>query len=1354
MNSRSMDAKQHNKSKNKFSFFFFKNKYSSAKQCLGQGSGSVNPQGGVQQNTNQGPQQVSDNVCSVFEGSTTNNPSSLNNNSNMYYKRRSNFSGAGMVPANSVSGTDAKNTSTMMSYNEDIYNYEKPKLLNGSTTGTTTTMNAYHVDASHGNSTSGSINNGAGNQANAHQGKFYNNKNTYNVHAKKEGRQNNYDSYLSCMHDGTSNNTHGEGTTQSSNRTYKNYNYEGTRENYINIGGPKNVNRYYDVADATSCMTMSGQKKVNYFDSNVGGYQHDATHAATTHSASRDAGGQDPYGANEQLRREPQRGKNAPQDPSLLGSQKKEPMLIMINGDRNNNNNEDVNNMNMKMKMVKKEDHVQAEEEYEEEEDEEEEEEEGDDDDDEEDDEVDEEEEEAEEEAEDLSLRKNSHNVGTTRGSSNHVDAYANAKEVVTFTNSDARKGVNTPMDGSTMGNASANVNVNAAAARASNPHDRNTNVETMNRPHVSTPSNHLTGINNKSMDPMTGSAYNIACMFIYQYYYVLHTKKAMMHNFYAQNAVLLLSFNYQTRVDGGAAGSTASSIGGGPGGGLHPTSNENQQSDMDKFFNLSQIHVEGSERSGNMLKIKGKQMIADYYNKLGISECTVHINSIEVINVHEEIYLYIHGRIKKNKNTNLFYYFVQNIHLHKHTVCQYYVDVDFIHYYYLDIVNQHVEDTPELKERDKAITGGEGHVFDMKGKEDGTKKKYKVSKLNATLGGKTGILKGGEAVVACTSGAATTKSSSRLKQDPCNKTINGLKKGAVKKADVEPVLASTQGNVTKESKVKTSNLKGQMGEGNYPPGHATYNTATKQSVLTFPSINKNTEGKNNLAKYAQRVSSPGDGFHGEEREYEEEEEEEGDYLDVGDEEDIEEDDEEDAELDMEDDEEEDDDEEEEEEGEAFEDDLEQVYEEDKKEEGALFKKAQGVVGKSVKKGMAQQDGECYVTNATLKKNKLKNEDEGGDTRNSNVNGAGKTAGDGGSEAQERNDGSGRKQQMGVASPDGGKKERTKEKAAATPAGMNTEKSSIGKEGEEEKDHVASKPTATTDMKKNKKNKSDGTNNVWKVDSEEKCPKMETILKEEKILNENGKKKKKEKEKSSKVDPNSWVFRVMKSNTGTNSGENQTPATASHKVQEGMKHDEGIKHVEEEKHTEEGETDVETQEEETEEHEINANDKKIIIHNIHKNMDKKKINDCIIDRLKNYNDGHAVQIDIYQRSAKKVFPSSFNSVSYEKGKTPESYSYAIAELDCRQSQKLLLDLGLYCNGIKLSIENFKEKRKTPEAAKRNSRKFSGFGGAAPVDQSKGKEDRYRNSFFRGSSATVTTVGVAQFRSKRNNIFVK
>ncbi|ANQ10530.1 Uncharacterized protein PCOAH_00049040 [Plasmodium coatneyi] len=1271
MNYRGTDTKQHNKSKNKFPLFFYKNKYSSAKQCLGQGSGPVNPQGG--QNTqgshsNQGPHHVGDNVCNVFQGSTTNNPGNLNNNSNMYYKRRSNFSGAGMVPPNSASGTDPKNSSTMMSYNDDIYHFEKQKLLNGGTTGG---MNAYHVDAAHGNNTSGSINNGAGNQGNAHpgsshhgnshQGKFYN-KNTYNVHPKKEGRQN-YENYLSSMHDGTNNNSHAEVTH--GNRNYKNYNYDSNRENYVNVGGPKNVNRYYDVGDGTSCMNMSGQKKVNYFDANMGNstggsYNHGATHGTThtgvhtnAHSGNREAGGQDPYNANDQLRREPPRGKNTLQNPSVLSNQKKEPMLIMINGERNNNNSNNSNDVSKVGMKVVKEDHAKRGDDYEEDENDDVEDDDGND----------------EEEEVDMSFRKNAPNVGTTRGSSNHRDAYNNAKEV-NFTKNDAQKGVNTPIDGVT-------------------------NAETIKRPQVSNPNNHLTDVKNKNLDPTTGSAYNIAYMFIYQYYYVLHTKKAMMHNFYAENAVLLLSFNYQNGLLNKA---------GGEGGSPHQDSPTNQQSDADKFFNLSQINVEGCEKSGNTIKMKNKKTIAEYYDQLEINECTVHINSIEVINLHEEIYLYIHGKIKKNKSTNVFYYFVQNIHLHKYTVCQYYVDVDFVHYYYLDVadqqlhqqLDQQLEESSQVSMVGKAITGS--HALDVKGKDDGTKKKAKVSKLNATLGEKTGIIpKMGE---------------------------NGLKKGAVKKTDVEPVLTSTQ-----KSKAKASTIKGQLDEGNYPPGHAAYGTGTKQSVLTSSVMNKSTEGKNHLAKYPH--SKPGDGFH-------HEDDEEVDYLDVGEEDDMEEDDEEQQDL------------------ERFEEDLEEAEMEteadaemaqlnrgsergakkgaySKKDEAALLKRTQGL-GKPVKKVTGQHDPESIGTDATLKKsNKLKKEEEDVHTTNSNANGVGNT------QTQATNDGS-------------AKKEGAKEKADITAAATTRAGMSIGKEAEE-KDDVTSKPDATTDEKKMKKNKSDGSNNAWKVDSEEKCPKMETILKEEKTLNENGKKKKKEKEKSSKVDPNSWVFRVMKNNTGANSAENGTPAGASQKVQEGAKHADGEKHAQEEKPTEEGETDVETQEEETEEHEINANDKKIIIHNIHKNMDKKKIHDCIIDRLKNYNDGHAVQVDIYQRSAKKSFSSWFSSLSYDKGKAPENYSYAIAELDCRQSQKLLLDLGLYCNGIKLSIEHFKEKKKTPDTAKRNNRKFNGFGGGAPLDASKGKDDRYKNS-IRGSSATVATVGVAQFRSKKNNIFVK
>ncbi|EUD65895.1 hypothetical protein C922_03619 [Plasmodium inui San Antonio 1] len=1389
MNYRGTDTKQYNKSKNKFPLLFYKNKYSSAKQYLGQGSGPVNTQ--AAQNTqgghitqgshsNQGPHHVGDNVCNVFQGSTTNNPGSLNNNTSMYYKRRSNFTGAGMIPTNSISGGDLKNSSTMMSYNDDIYHFEKQKLLNGGATGTAGGMNAYHMDVTHGNSTSGSVNNAGGNQGSVHPGsshhsRFYNNKNTYNFHTKKEGRQN-YESYLSYMHDGTNSNTHGEVTH--GNRSYKNYNYDTNRESYVNMSGPKNLNRYYDAGDGTSSMNMSGQKKVNYFDANVGsgtggGYNHGATHGtthgtthagvhSTAHNGSRDAGGLDLYGANDQLRRVLPRGKNVLQNPSVLGSEKKEPMLIMINGERTSNV-EDVHKVGMK--VFKKQNHAQGGDEYEEEEEE---------------DDVDVDEAEEEDDV-DLPFGKNSHHVGTTNRSSSHRDGYNNAKEV-TFTKNDARKGVTPPSNSANLSNAGRTINANgdAASGRARNPHDGVPNVETTSsRPEVSTPSNHLTGVNSKSLDSTNGSAYNIAYMFIYQYYYVLHTKKSMMHNFYAENAILMVSFNYQNGVErkgSGPSGSGVEKKGGGSGGSLHP------QDDAEMFFNLSQINVEGSERSGNMVKMKNKKMIAEYYDKLGISECTVHIDTIQVINLHDEIYLYIHGKIKKNKSTNLFYYFVQNIHLHKYTVCQYYVDVDFVHYYYLDVVEQQLEDLTQVGSGRKAMIGSLGRaanpgsdLFDVKGKEDATKKKAKVSKLNATLGGKVAIREAGE---------ADATSSSRLKGDT-NKTVSGLKKGAVKKTEVEPILTSTQSSIPKESKEKMSSIKGQLDEGIlYPLGHAKYGTNTKQSVLTSSMINKSSERKNHLAKYAQRYGTPG-----EEEEDEEAEEEQVDYLDVGDEDDIEEDDEEDADLDVEDDEEE-----QKRDLAAFGEDPEESYEDvevaaqagaeiaklsrgnergatkgaaySKRDEVALLKRSQGI-GKPVNKVTGHHDPESNGTNATLKKsNKLKNEDEDVHKGSINASRVGNGAGEGGTQMQAANDSSARKQQ--IASADGGKKEWTKQKGAITTTAAAAGMSSTGKEAEEKvanakegdgKDHVTSKTAETTDANKTKKNRSDGSNNVWKVDSEDKCPKMENILKEEKTLNENSKKKKKEKETSSKVDPNSWVFRVMKNNGGANSGESGTPAGGTQKVQQGEKSAHGAKHSDEVKHgdgskpTEEGETDVETQEEEAEEQEINANDKKIIIHNIHKSMDKKKINDCIIDRLKNYNDGHAVQIDIYQRSAKKLFPSSFSSANYDKGKAAENYSYAIAELDCRQSQKLLLDLGLYCNGIKLSIENFKEKRKMPEAAKRSNRKFNGFGGGAPLNASKARDDRYRNS-FRGSSSTVTTMGVVSFRSKRNNIFVK
>ncbi|SBT72266.1 conserved Plasmodium protein, unknown function, partial [Plasmodium malariae] len=1094
---------------------------------------------------------------------------------------------------------------------------------------------------------------------------------------------------------------------------------------------------------------------------------------------------------------------------------------------------------------------------------------------------------------------------------------------------------------------------------------------------------------------------------------------------------------------------------------------------DREHFFNLSDMVIEGSQKSEYMMKLKNRKMISEYYRKLDVNECTVHINSIEVVNLHDEIYIYIYGKMKKCKDTNVYYYFVQNIHLHKYSMYQYYVDVDFIHYYNTSM------DTDECQQHQHAEQFNYNsssrllsNICDAKSKEDEKKKKSKISKLHMS-GNNNNVVSSDVVRTSVISSNPMSNSTSALKH------IGAVRNGTMRGKGIEKgVTCTVSGNVNNNACTNNRNsnkctmgprrnnerdennmamvdnkyckakftVKEEDNEQNYHSGsvithhhpmvrlqHSSNIRDHKRYYHQYDEHGGHDEEEQGEQQYAQEnmmrmyISEEEEEKGYNEEEYDEEEYVEAEYVEaeyveaeyveaeyVEAEYDEEEEEEEGEEEEMEDEEalednmgnmgnmsnmdnmdddydnvgvievgveeeegfEEEDDEFEGAYGpyadeEEHEQELEHVHIRERGQECAADVHMHIGVGVQNERSYADNinDGKRKKKRCSLSKNNeslvLTKGGGGGGVvescsssyyNNSNkhaikkggisshaiapsaVRGGGSVVVGVGPRIDDANNSSAfismgkiknmkktnnndKRGKLGAASlctgyaskdhtaenkkgkdKENEKKRNTAEVVVVVPSanrdlynssregcnhnnkenseyniranrvggkynssgggkaddpsssnvigsnsgsnsgnnsrnnidsnsgnnsrnnidsnsGNNSRNNIDSNSGNNSRNNIDSnngnnscssnggggyvkKTNVVEDTKKIKKNKIE---NAWNVESEQ-LPKMEKIMKEQKNGFENNKKKKKEK---NRVDPDSWVFRVMKNYQSVNPGEKNGQVVVNNKKMErdnknnelidnekekelnqkgnkkeeteqekrkkkkkkkkekskekeqngyrigGKGKDDEDREIEEEEEEEEDDEDEQEQEqleqqqqqqqqqrEQMKGEEINANDKKIIIHNIHKNMDKKKINDCIIDRLKKYNDGHAVQIDIYQRNIKKVFPNSYNNYqnsypnNYDNKVKGTEYSYAIAELDCRQSQQLLLDLGLYCNGIKLNIENFKEKKKTD--IKKYNRKYNTF--STSFDGSKLKEDKFKNSFYRGGGGGPVVAG--------------
>lgn len=788
-------------------------------------------------------------------------------------------------------------------------------------------------------------------------------------------------------------------------------------------------------------------------------------------------------------------------------------------------------------------------------------------------------------------------------------------------------------------------------------------------------------------------AAYGIAYMFTFHYYHTMHKNKALMHNLYADNAILIISANsinlkflkhtlFRNKL------------------GLNQENIFGVDVESVPFENIENLYTGGVQVNDNMLKLTNKELIDGYFNLLDVDNCTVHILSLEVVNFNEDLLIYVYGKIKKGKsNEKKYHSFVQNIRLQKYNAYQYYVVLDFVHYYDSNTDDGFFVSTEEMKKMDefqreqilKSISQKKSEILKMK------------KQLSRPL----------------VSSNAVSKKKSEQKKDVAKAKKSGSTAKRLKKE-----------NSNLEAKTKGTKLKTKK------------DTTQKDEAAEQKAKDKNKKKKNTPAATENVVES------------------------------------------------------------AAEKMKKKLFTEDNKDE-----EVEQVVVKNAEHSSVLKVAEAVEAVKEVEGSEV-HEGIKEDTKKKEI-----------TEVPEQ------KQSYVDVVDRIGSEENKKEKNVENVTKMEH----LG---------VETKNNETEGNKKKEKKSNETICN--KNDSKMGVSKSGDILKESTSKN---KQKKKKKEKT--VDPNSWVFRVMKNSTNVERGEGSKDGARKEAEQNNNKEkkekattdkkdasyhrnsnasanvnkiaeDDGESEVQE---TTESNSEEEMQKKEREKI-VSANEKKIIIHNVHKHMDKKKINDCIIERLKKYNDGHAVQIDIYERSSKKYFGAPYiyqynsnapnankngsgtsgnvhasnnsdiknssekiNGVananqpygsSYERINISE-YSYAIAELDCRQSQQLLLDLGLYCNGIKLNIEQFKDKKK--ESSKFGKR-FGGFGGytnssnnnnnnsgsnecdgsnSAAVE-GKGKEDKMKSHFHRGKGDRHTSspimpipqVGMNSFRIRRGN----
>lgn len=793
-------------------------------------------------------------------------------------------------------------------------------------------------------------------------------------------------------------------------------------------------------------------------------------------------------------------------------------------------------------------------------------------------------------------------------------------------------------------------------------------------------------------------SSYGIAYMFTFQYYHTLHKNKALMHNLYADNAILLISANsinlkflkhklFKNKL------------------GLDQGNMFGVDVDNVPFSNIENLYTGGVQVNDNMLKLTNKELIDGYFNLLDVDNCLVHILSLEVVNLNEDLLIYVYGKIKKGKSSKKKYHsFVQNIRLQKYNTYKYYVVLDFVHYYDANTDDGFFVSSEDMKKMDdfqreqilKSISQKKSEILKMK------------KQLSRPL----------------VSNNTVSKKKSEQKKEVAKTKKSG---SSVKRLKKENSNVETK---TKGTKLKTKKdiiPKDEVGE---------QKTKDKTKKKKNTSIATESVVESSAEKMKKKL---------------------------------------------------------------FTEDT-----KDEKGEQVVVKKAEsGSVLKAAETTEAVETVEKSEVHEGIKEDTKKKETvEVSEQKKGYVNVVDRTS-------NEEN-----------------KKEKNVEDVT-------------------KKEHVEieTKNNETEGNKKKEKKTNETVGN--KDDAKKEVSKSGDILKEESTSKTKQKKKKKEKT----VDPNSWVFRVMKNSTNTEKIENSKEGAQKEAERNNDKDKKGKantdkkngssyhntsntsvdvnKNAEEDGESELQETTESNSDEEMQKKErekiVSANEKKIIIHNVHKHMDKKKINDCIIERLKKYNDGHAVQIDIYERSAKKYFGNPYiyqynsnapnvhktgsgtsgnmhasnnsdiknsnekiNGVananqpygsSYERINIAE-YSYAIAELDCRQSQQLLLDLGLYCNGIKLNIEQFKEKKKDNS---KFGKRFGGFGGYtnssnnnggnvnnngpneydgsnSAAMEGKGREDKMKSHFHRSKGERHTSspvmqipqVGMNSFRIRRGN----
>ncbi|SCN26177.1 conserved Plasmodium protein, unknown function [Plasmodium berghei] len=1135
---KSSDAKPYsNKIKNKFQAFFYKNKYSNIK------TGNNNVQNGNENlgneasenrnNTIESENGVNDNFNAIFN----------QDNNNFFYKKKNAVSNQvnntkNMDNNKKIGNNDTNNfdgNTNVMGYNDQIYHYDKKKETNRANE-----MAKYCLDLNNNDNkpTIEHINNQPIIQDSNHNRVVVSNTsnktpyNNNNISHRNELKNNHYADYFNYMHDSTNNQNGAD--NGDANRTY---------ENYVNYNPSKNVNKYFDINDNSACANISGQKKINYYNT-----INDSIEASNRNLVNRPAV---LYADINEKIVNTNSGENNSNNhhKNLQTNDKKNGMLHIVNDNVRQNNDQTNGNRCLNSH---------------------------------------------------LNNRRNKNGInGNVHENYRHNEIECNLDNMNNIDddtlNPPNGRGIHNESNNNTHSHGN-NMHNNRSISICSSSHNSIYNVnnitnnntyktndlvknhlskEDENNRRKNTSSYNIENVNNsKVLNNQNGNAYNIAYMFIYQYYYVLHTKKEMMYNFYSENAILLLSYNNKNIEE---EVEDASRNG-------KQNNKQNIKADNNTFFKLDDINIEGSQKNENMIKLKNRQMISEYYKYIDVNECIVHIQSIEVINLHDEIYMYIYGKINKSKTSKVYHFFVQNIHLHKYNAYQYYVDVDFIHYY-----NTYV------------------YAF------DGDFIEWNTDSQIATYN--------------------EINNEEKEKKTKGIHNVNGT-----------PLI------ISKDDSLNNQNRQN-------------YNKGNKDPLL-FQGIEKNEQNKE----------------YGSENFYENCEED------------------------------------------AENNNNSSARDEQKK----LF--TENNINKNIEKGekknsnntclvtVQQQNGDDilltnetkYASNQCLTNTKDKN----------NINGKLRSYS---SEIGQEHDG-----KMGTKH-------------------MNNPNSIVG-------------GNKLENNKKSQKNEQ----KVWNVEKcVDKFPKMENILKEEEK-----KKNEKKKGKNNKVDPNSWVFRVMKNNqpdptpnnnelneksvnnNNNNNKENEAGKMKGKKNPENNKNIEYNNNIVTDNNESDGNISASDEDEKDTNEEINVVDKKIIIHNIHKNMDKKKINDCIIDRLKNYNDGHAVQIDIYQRSAKKIFPNTYNyQNNYDKF---SEYFYAIAELDCRQSQQILLDVGLYCNGIKLNIEHFREKKKTD--IKKFNKKFNTFNNNI-IDLNKGKDYKFKGMHYRGTMPTPITKPTP-FKGKRENIFVK